>query len=383
MKSYYEILGVSENASQKEIKEKYRQYALKMHPDRLIDKPKEEVEKIQKQFQEITNAYQTLSDENERKKYDYQRKASSSFGFDGFSGGQQYGGFGGSADIDLEDIFESFFGGSTRSRNWSSGSYNRSSSVKSGSLEVLLTISFKDLVLGSKKNFTLDLNKSCSACSQTGAFSDEYIKLCLSCNGRGFVESIRKTFLGSIKTQSECKYCRGSGKIITKKCAKCNGSRILRVKEEFEIKIPRGIKPGQRITLKARGNDEIGKARGDLVIEINLKNHSLFKRKDNEIHCSVPVSFFDAILGNKIKVPTIEGVQEVDIPKNSQFGDFIVLKSKGFYVALNSDKRGDFYVWLDIKIPKKINQQGEELIKKIYESSSWNPNEDFIKKIEV
>ncbi|WNE41863.1 MAG: Chaperone protein DnaJ [Mycoplasmataceae bacterium] len=370
MKDYYEILGVSKDASQEEIKKKYRTLALKMHPDRLVGKPESERKEIEKRFQEITNAYEVLSNENSRKKYDLESRGGS---FDGF------GGFGGDASS-FEDIFESFFWGG--GRETSSSKKRDSNSPKKGE-DILLnvSISFKESVLGVDKKFKIDLLISCSKCSQTGAYSNEYIKNCSPCNGKGVVDVVQRSLFGNIRTQSICSHCQGLGKIISKKCDLCKGSKFTNQQKIIDVKIPKGIKSGQRLRMSSSGNDGLyGAPKGDIFVDIKVKDHKYFQRKGNDIHIQLPISFIDSILGGTVKVITVEGVEDIKIPQGSQFGESVVLKNRGFYSDINSKSRGDFYIWLQIKLPKKIGSETEEIFRKMQEKTSWDPNKNFLEK---
>lgn len=366
MRDYYEILGVGKDASQEEIKKKYRSLALKMHPDRLVGKSQSEKKEAEKKFQEITNAYETLSNEDSRKKYDLE-----SSGFGGFDG------FGNSGSSPFEDIFDNFFWGGEKTR-----AKNDSNSPRRGEdILINITISFKELVLGVEKVFDIDLLKSCPKCLQSGAYSNEHIKTCHSCNGRGFVDIVQRSIFGNVRTQSNCNICKGRGKIISKKCDICRGNKFITKQETIKAKIPKGIKPGQRLRMRSLGNDGLYTSeRGDIFIEVKVKEHKYFQRKNNDINVTLPISFIDSILGNSVKVLTVEGIENVDIPRGSQFGDILTLKNRGFYFDIGRQNRGDFKIFLDIKMPKKIGKETEEIFRKLYENTSWDPNRDFVEK---
>ena len=373
-KNLYKILGVDEKASKEEIDKKYRKLAAKYHPDRF---PENEKESVAKEFEKISHAYNVLSKEKSRNEYDARRKfgfgqtdsgdGSSQFDFKGFKTGSNWTNF--------SDIFEEFF-------DRRGSSQERTREPKRGEdVLVNLTISFKDLVLGSKKSFKLDLLRACSACSQTGAYAGTSLETCFYCRGKGVVESIEKTFFGEFRVNINCNRCDGAGRVITKKCSLCRGSKLVSVSEIIEVEIPRGIKANQQIIIEDKGNEGINtKKRGRIVIEIKLKYNPLFQIKNNDIYTSVPVSFLDAILGKKIKVITVEGIREVEIPKCSQINDIITIKNEGLFTTIGRSSRGNLYIKLEIRLPRKISSRIEKIISDIHKETSWNPNEDFIRE---
>nr|CAG8433654.1 12616_t:CDS:2 [Entrophospora candida] len=299
-KKYYEILGVSENASEAEIKKAYRKLALKWHPDKNPGS-KEAEEKMK----EINQAYEVLSDPKKRQNYD--RYGSSEDPMRGFDSG----GFGSGRTGDFfEDIMRTFFGGD-----------DRYSSQRTRS-------------------------KTCPNCRQTGAYSQNDIQECPTCQGTGIVNTIQRTVLGTIRTQIDCSSCRGEGKKIKRKCEKCKGTKFISKQETIPpLVIPPGVKTGEALRYKEIGNDGLhGGKKGDICTIIKVKENSYFKRKGNDIHVDLPISFLDAILGNKVKVITLEtriengevkGLKEIDIPAGSQHGDCLTLPGKGCYSEIN------------------------------------------------
>lgn len=367
-RSYYEILGLEKNTSQEDIKKKYRSLALRFHPDRMVGKPESEKKEAEKKFQEITNAYETLSNEKSREKYDSERE-----GFSGFGNSE---GFGDS----FEDIFESFFAG-TSSRSKRSSKSDADSPRRGEDILFSISVSFKEFVFGTEKSFSLDFLKSCPKCSQTGVDSESDVRTCYSCNGKGFIGIIRRSLFGNIETKSSCPTCKGKGKIISKKCSLCKATKFINEKRTFKIEIPRGIKSGERIVKKSFGNDGIySSEKGDVYFEINVENHNYFSIKGNDIHVNLPVSFIDMILGDIVKVITVEGLEEVKIPQCSQFGDHVIVRNKGLYTKVNGQTRGDFYVWFQVRLPRRISSETEIILKKMQNNTEWKPNEDFIKK---
>jgi molecular chaperone DnaJ len=373
-KDLYKVLGVSETSSKEEIDRQYRKLAAKYHPDRFSeDNEKKDAEK---QFENISQAYNVLSNEKSRSEYNARRK----FGFDQRrSNNSQFNQFdfedlnsSGSNWSDFSNVFEEFF---------NPGHEKAKGSERGEDILINLTISLKDLVLGSKKSFKLELLRSCSECSQTGAYAGTSLEICFYCKGKGVVESIEKTLFGTFKVNIKCNKCNGIGKIITKKCNICRGSKLISVSELIEVEIPKGIKPEQRIIIENKGNDGIGtRKRSRIIIEVKLKSDPLFQIKNNDIYTSVPISFLDAILGKKIKIITIEDIKEIEIPKYSQVNDVITVKNKGLFITIGKSVRGNLYVKLEIKLPKKVSFRIEKIIFDIREETSWNPNDEFIKK---
>lgn len=367
MKNLYELLGVDKNASQEEIKKKYRSLALKMHPDRLSGKSVDERKSIEAKFQEITNAYETLSDPQKRNKYDLESR--------GFSGSSSFEGFGENSSV-FEEIFNDFFWGKEKPTKRDPNSSRRGEDIL-----LSVTISFKEFVLGIERKVRIELLKACPRCLQSGAYSKEHIKICQSCNGKGSIDVFQRSIFGNIRTKSNCSSCKGLGKIISKKCDLCKGNKFVNEQEIIDIKIPRGIKIGQRLRMRSLGNDGLYTSeKGDIFVEIKVKDHKYFQRKNNDIHVNLPISFIDSILGNTVKVITVEGIENVKVPQGSQFGDNIILKNKGFYTEIGKQNRGDFYIWLQIQLPKRISKSTEIVFKKLNEDTTWFPNKEFIEK---
>jgi molecular chaperone DnaJ len=236
-------------------------------------------------------------------------------------------------------------------------------------------------VIGFSKKISLDLKKACAHCKQTGAESSFDIVSCVHCEGRGFIDSIQRTILGNMRTQKICPYCQGQGRIIKKKCSLCKGSKFTNAREEISFNVPLGINPEKKLILRSKGNDGLlGGKRGDIYVTLKIEKDLYFKRKSNDIHVELEISFLDALLGNKVEIITIEGLEEISIPSGSQNGECLILRDKGCYTGINKKTRGDLIVWLKIRLPKKINPGTEEILRKLYEESTWRPNRDFIEK---
>lgn len=349
-RDYYEVLGVSKGASQDEIKRAYRQLAKKYHPD--INKEPGAEEK----FKEINEAYDTLSDEQKKARYDQfgfddpMGGAGGAGGFSGFSGG--FGGF--------EDIFSSFFGGGARS--------NQQNGPKQGDdVEKNMTISFEEAVYGCKKKIRLTVDDECTACVGTGAYSKNDIKVCPKCKGQGRVLVRQQTIFGQSTVQTTCPDCGGKGKIITKKCEACSGKGRVRKTKDVEVNIPAGIDNG--MTLRMAGCGEAGAnggAPGDLYITFTVTAHKNFIRDGFDIILNVPISFTQAALGDTIEVPTIDSPVMLKIPAGTQSETRFRLRGKGTKNPKSSSSmRGDQFVVVHVETPTNLTQEEKELFEKL------------------
>jgi len=370
-KSYYEVLGVSENSSEEEINKAYRKLALKWHPDRHPPEKKSEAEE---KFKEVGQAYKVLSDPEKRRNYD-QYGSESSFGQNASAEG-----FGQGESI-FKDIFDTFFGrGTEYSRQESS--FGSRTKVQAGSdVLISLSLTFRESVLGVRKKISIDLEKVCKVCKQTGAATPSDVINCSACRGRGVVNTIQRTILGAIRNQVTCSQCQGSGQKIRKKCEYCGGKKFTKQKEIVELSIPRGIQPDKRLRYQGVGNDGwYGGEKGDIYVNIKVKDNPYFQRKGNDIHVNLPISFLDAILGGNLKVITLEGIEEIKITPGTQNGDQLILRGRGCYLGINSNARGDFFIWLQVRLPKKITGSTSEMLHRLQKETSWNPNEEFVEK---
>jgi molecular chaperone DnaJ len=371
-KDYYEILGVSKTASSEEIKKAYRKLALKWHPDRNPGNKEAETK-----MKEVNEAYEVLSDQNKRKNYDLYGSESTTWQ----GGSADFEGFRSSSDF-FQDILESF-GFGRRSESSRQKKYTPPEFTPQAGADILvnLVLTFKESVLGANKKISLDLEKACDTCRQSGARSSKDIIECPNCHGRGVVNTIQKTILGVMRAQVTCPRCQGSQKVIKKECKDCLGKKFVTRKEIIEINIPRGIQPGKKLRYQGMGNDGwYGGSRGDLYIAIKVQESPYFQRKDNDIHVSLPISFLDAILGNNIEVITLEGIEKVSVPCGTQNGEHLILRGRGCYSGINKSSRGDLYIWLQVKLPKKTTKTTEEILRHLQKETNWNPNHDFIEK---
>lgn len=356
MKDYYKILGVPPNATDEEIRRAYYKLAHKYHPDKGGDAEK---------FKEINEAYRVLSDKQKRAQYDkYGRtfegvgEGGPGFGFEWAWGKQDFDfGF----DFgDLGDVLEDFFGfGTPRSKK----------DLRRGrDIEVAIEISLEDVLRGKEKTITIEKYITCSRCQGKGAEPGTKTNECFSCRGTGQVHQIKKTFFGSFTHYTVCPECGGEGYRPEKPCNVCNGEGRIKGLEEIKIWIPAGVDNNQIIKVPARGDaGKRGGKSGDLYVRIFVKEHPLFERKGDDLYIAVPISFSQAVLGDETEIPTIEGKNIIlKIPAGTPSGKILKIPAKGI-PHFSRYGRGDMYVKLIIKIPKKLNKKQKELLEKLKE----------------
>lgn len=356
MKNYYEILGVSRNASPEEIKKAYYKLAHRYHPDKNGGD--------EKRFKEINEAYQVLSNAEKRKQYDVFGQESgipggfSSEGFNWFWGtpGVEFGfGF-----ENLEDIMGEIFGQdfSHRPRNLRKGS----------DIRIDIEISLKDILKDDKKEITLRKFVNCSRCQRTGAEPGTKINECFSCRGTGRVQQVKRTFFGSYTKYIVCPECGGEGYKPEKLCNVCKGEGRIKNGQKLEVFLPAGVDSNQIIKIKGKGNaGRRGGEAGDLYARILVRPHSLFKRKGDDLSLKLPISFSQAALGTQIEVPTLEGKEILlKVPSGTESGR-VLRVSKGGIPHFRGLGRGNLYVELIVKTPKKLTKKQKELIKKLRE----------------
>ncbi len=366
-KDYYEVLGVSRDADQKEIKKAYRQLAKKYHPDMNKDDPK-----ASDKFKEVSEAYNVLSDPDKRARYDqygHSGLGDQDFNFDDFA----RGGFGG-----LDDIFDMFFGGGM-------GGMGRQQGPRRGSdLQYRLEISFKEAAEGTKKEITIPRTEACERCDGSGAEPGSSVKTCPKCNGSGRVRVTQRTPFGQFTQTSTCDRCSGRGEIVTDPCTECNGTGRVRRHRNLTVNIPAGVDNGTKLRMANEGGaGEQGAASGDLYIIIKVKPHKIFKRKGDDIYCEVPISVVQATLGDEIEVPTLDGKVKFDIPSGTQPGTSFRLKNKGI-THLNGYGRGDEYIKTKVVIPRKLSKEQKKKMLEFAEAGGEeiNPEEkSFLRKV--
>ena len=368
-RDFYEVLGVSKSATKDEIKSAYRKLAKVYHPDnkQTGDDAK---------FKEIQEAYDILYDDQKRQTYDQFGHAafdqSAGGGAGGFNGFQ--GGFG---DVDLGDLFGSFFGGGrARSRGNSNGPRRGNDTLQR------VEISFMDSINGKKVKLTVNYDQTCSKCNGTGAKDSSSIKTCSKCNGRGSIVRQQQTIFGVMQSETTCPDCGGTGKVVAEKCSECLGKGYKRVKSELDVNIPAGITNGQQIRIAGKGERGYnGGPNGDLYLEVIVKQHEYFTRQGNDIHINVPIDLVTACLGAKITVPTVYGDIEVNVPEGTQPNAILKVKGKGVK-ELNSSNYGDQYIHLQVKTPTKLSSEQRKLLTKFSEVTPKSESvfEKFINK---
>lgn len=359
-RDYYEVLGISKNASKDEIKSAYRKLAKQYHPD--INKEPGAEEK----FKEVQEAYDVLYDDNKRSTYDQFGHAA--FDQNGGQGGFN-GGFSGFQDVDLGDIFGSFFGGGRRS-----SSRRNSGPLRGNDAFMRVRIKFMDAINGTTISIPLDVDEKCTACNGTGAKSPSDIETCSTCHGTGTVHQRQQTPFGVFETQGTCQTCGGSGKIIRNRCDKCGGKGYEHKHMNVDIKIPAGINEGQQIRVPGKGERGLnGGSNGDLIIEVTIKEHSSFERDGDNIHIEIPISMVDAALGVTITAPTVYGEVDVKVPSGTQPGQILKIRGKGVK-NLRTGNYGDQFIHIKVVVPSTINKEQKSLLEKYKELDKKNEN---------
>jgi molecular chaperone DnaJ len=363
-RDYYEVLGVSKGASDDEIKKAYRKTAKKYHPDLNPDNPEAEAK-----FKECNEAYEVLSDPQKKARYDQ-------FGFAGVDpnygagqGGYGGSGFGFDGDIDLGDIFSSFFGGGGGFGGF--GGRNPNAPQKGRDIQSSVTITFEEAAKGCKKSIDVSRVEDCSQCHGTGAGEGTSPKTCPDCQGRGVVNVQQRTAFGVMQTQRACSRCGGKGKIIDKPCTKCSGKGKVRKKTKVDINIPAGIDNRQVVNVRGYGDSGInGGPAGDLRVVVNVKAHSDFERDGFDLWYEKHVTITQATLGAELRVPTLDGDVKYNMPAGTQPMEVFKLKNKGVQ-RLNGVGKGDLYVRIIVDIPTDITAEQKELLKQF--DKSYNP----------
>ena len=375
-RDYYEVLGVDKSVSDDELKKAYRKAAKKYHPD--LHPGDAEAEK---NFKEVNEAYEVLSDKEKRARYDQFGHAGVDPNF-GAGGGYGGGGFGGGfGDFgDLGDIFGSIFGG-----GFGGGQRRNPNAPRRGNdTAATVNLSFEEAAKGCKKTVKVTKIDTCKECGGSGAEKGTTAKTCPVCHGSGQVASTQRTPFGVMQTQRVCDHCKGSGKIIDKPCHTCAGKGRIRHTVEQTVEIPAGIDDGQIINVRGGGDAGAnGGPAGDLRINVNVRPHPIFERNGFDVYCEIPITFTQAALGDEIIVPTLDGKVKFTIHEGTQPGDEFKLKGKGIQ-RLHYSGKGDQYVRISVEVPKDLSKHQKEKLKefdKVCEDKNYKKRKTFAEKI--
>ena len=354
MADYYEILGVSKDASKDEIKSAFRKKARELHPD--VNKAPDAEEK----FKELGKAYETLSDDNKRQTYDmYGEDGLKNAGFD--TGGPFAGGFG-----NLNDIFESFFGGF--GGFGFGGRPDPNAPQRGDDLRYDIKIKFEEAVFGVNKEIEFNHLEKCPDCGGTGAEKGSSKVTCPQCHGSGQVQKVTRTPLGNFSQISTCPHCQGSGQIIEKPCKTCLGHGMIEQKRKIEVKIPQGVDNLSKMRISGEGDCGInGGPNGDLFVVIHVEPSKYYKRDGINVFTELEISPVQAVLGDTITIKTLDGDKEIQIPAGSQYGSTIKIKEAGVPVISRPSQRGDHIVVIKTKIPIKLTEEEKSLYNRLYE----------------
>jgi len=350
-RDYYEVLGVPKDADEAAIKKAYRNLAKKYHPDA---NPGDKV--AEEKFKEATEAYGVLSDQDKRRQYDQ-------FGHAAFDGTGGPGGFGGFdfSGADMGDIFGDIFGdlfGGRAGRSRSNGPM-RGANVRTG-----IRITFEEAIFGCQKEIELSLKDECPKCHGTGAKPGTSPTTCPKCNGKGKIVYTQQSFFGQVQNVQTCPDCQGTGKIVKEKCPDCYGTGYISSRKKIQVTVPPGIDNGQSIRIAGKGEPgSNGGERGDLLVEMTVSRHPVFKRQETTIFSTVPVSFATAALGGPIRIKTVDGEIEYEVKAGTQTDTKVRLRGKGVPALRNKNIRGDHYVTLVVTVPEKLTEEQKEALK--------------------
>ncbi len=354
-RDYYDVLGVSRNATDDELKKAYRKMAKQYHPDLNPDNKEAE-----HKFKEANEAYAVLSDAEKRRNYDQ-------FGHAGVDG-QGFGGAGGAGfNIDLEDLFGSFFGGGFGGFG---GSGRRQTGPKRGAnLKYRMNLDFMEAAFGVDRDIKINKEDLCDTCQGTGSRDGSEPEQCPNCHGSGQVSQRQQTMFGTVMTQRPCPNCNGEGKIVKDPCSDCNGRGRRQKQKTLHVGIPAGVNDGEMLTMRGEGEPGTrGGPYGDLYIEVHIRPHPVFRRDGYNTFCEVPITFAQAALGSEIEVPTIDGPQTFNLKEGTQPGDRYTIRGKGIPHVNRQGVRGDHIFQVILEVPHHLDDSQKDLLRAFDES---------------
>lgn len=357
MKDYYQTLGVEKNASKDDIKKAFRKLAHEYHPDKKSGN--------EAKFKEVNEAYSVLSDDTKRAQYDNFGSAGMNGGGGGGQGGfggfdwggfQQQGGFQqGGVEFDLGDIFGEMFGG---------GFGGRQQQKRGRDISIDISIPFRDSIFGTKRTVLLTKISLCEVCEGSGAKLGTAMETCPTCNGKGKIQEMKRSIIGSFATTRTCETCHGSGKVPKEKCTNCHGKGTLKKEEQIEIAVPAGIDNGEMLRMTGMGEALAGGTSGDLYIKVHVEAHKTFRKDGVNLLMDLPIKLTDALLGAKIDIETLDGTIALHVPEGVNFFEVLRVKGKG---VPHGSKRGDILVRIIIQTPKKISKDVKKLLEDLKE----------------
>jgi len=352
-RDFYEVLGVANSASAEELKKAYRKLAMKYHPDRNPGNDEAEA-----QFKEVKEAFETLEDSDKRAAYDR-------YGHAGVDPSAQ-GGFGGGGAGGFSDVFGDIFGDIFGNQRGGAGGGGRTNVYRGSDLRYAMEITLEQAAHGHSTEIRVPSWSNCKPCSGTGAKPGTVPVSCNTCGGQGQVRMQQ----GFFSVQQNCPTCDGSGKTIPDPCVECDGAGRIKKSKTLEVKIPAGIEDGMRIRSGGDGEPGInGGPPGDLYVEVRTKAHEVFQRDADDLHCEIPISMSKAALGGEVKVPTLGGSAEIELPEGTQTGKTFRLRGKGIK-GLRSSYPGDLYAHVIVETPVRLNERQKELLRELDESLS-------------
>ncbi len=368
-RDYYEVLGVSRDANRSEIKKAYRKLAMKYHPDRNKEKQAEN------QFKEVGEAYAVLSDENKKAKYDR-------YGHSGLSGSGGFGGFDFGMDgVDPFELFRTVFSG-FGGDIFGGGGGGRSRRQRGTDLAVDIKLTLEEIAEGTTKKVKIKFRDGCSTCDGTGSKGGR-MERCPKCKGSGEVRQLRESFFGRVVNIATCDYCGGNGRVVTDPCPECNGNSVVISDKTVSIRVPGGVTTGNFIRMRDEGNvGRFGSPPGDIIVSFQEIPHKLFTRHGDDVVLELALSYPQAVLGDVVEVPTLNGNVRLTIPAGSPPGKVFRLRGKGI-THLDSYGQGDQLVKMTVFIPKKIGSEEKQLLEKLAQHKSVKPSEtqSFFRKV--